>query len=256
MKAVVEHFDRMSTTGDWTRLYEAPDGFNYHFQVRRNRVLELLPDRLGRVLDIGCGPGVMVEAVLSRGGTFEGVDLSPEMVREASDRFASEGVSFSEGSIEALQQESDAYDQVICMAVIEYLDTPDKAFSEIARVLRPGGTAIVTVPKRWHVDRVTIAATFPARALAKAMGATGTDKLKRLRLQPDELDRSAQAAGLIPDGGAQYHFTPLPYPLPRLLPSACMRMNRPFERLFKTRSALPSFLAHGYVGRYRKPAKT
>jgi 2-polyprenyl-3-methyl-5-hydroxy-6-metoxy-1,4-benzoquinol methylase len=251
---VVEHFDRLSATGDWSRLYEVADGFTYHFHVRRARVLELLPARLGRVVDVGCGPGVMVEAVLARGGTFDGVDLSPEMVREAEDRFGHlDGVSFRQGSIEALELPDRHYDQVICMAVIEYLKTPDLAMAEIARVLCPGGIAVITVPKRQHIDRVTVAATAPLRALARAVGASGADKLPRLSLQPDELDRAAERAGLTPDGGSQYHFTPLPYPVSRIAPGLCMRLNVRFERWHSTRAPVRSFLAHGYVGRYRKP---
>jgi ubiquinone/menaquinone biosynthesis C-methylase UbiE len=257
MDSVIQHFDRMSATGDWSRLYEVADGFTYHFHVRRQRVLELLPQRMGRVLDVGCGPGVMVEAVLERGGSFEGVDLSPQMVHEATERFGHlDNVSFSEGSIEEIQHPDSSFDQVICMAVLEYLEASDKALREIARVLRPGGIAIVTVPKRWHIDRMTIAATAPFRAVARVFGVSGADKLPRLRLQPDELDEAAKRAGLIVDGGAQYHFTPLPYPLTRATPGPCMRLNLPYERFYESRSALPSFLAHGYIGKYRKLSET
>ncbi len=253
--AVVAHFDRMSSTRDWSRLYTVADGSTYHFHVRRSRVLALLPENLGRVADIGCGPGVMTEAVLERGGTFDGIDLSPEMLREGRERFADQpGVSFQEGSIEALNLPDASYDQVICMAVIEYLETPHLALAEVARILRPGGTAIITVPKRSHIDRVMIAATAPVRALARMLGAGSADTLPRLRLQPGELDEAARRAGLIFDGGAQYHFTPLPYPLTRVAPQLCMRLNIPWERMYETRAALPSFLAHGYIGRYRKPA--
>ena len=251
--AVIEHFDRFSLSRDWSRLYEVADGFTYHFHVRRQRVLELLPERLGRVLDVGCGPGVMTEAVLARGGTFEGIDLSPEMVREATDRFAGrEAVGFREGSIEAIDAPDERYDQVICMAVIEYLASPDQALAEIARVLKPGGVTIVTVPKRRHIDLVTIGATAPVRAVARWFGGGRADRLPRLRLQPDELDQAAGAAGLIFDGGAQYQFTPMPYPLTRIAPQLSMRVNLPWERMFATRATWQSFLAHGYVGRYRK----
>jgi ubiquinone/menaquinone biosynthesis C-methylase UbiE len=252
--AVTEHFDRLSATGDWSRLYRVADGSTYHFHVRRRRVLELLPERLGRVADVGCGPGVMVEAVIERGGTFDGVDLSPEMVREAEGRFGHiGGVSFRQGNIESLDLSDGHYDQVICMAVIEYLKTPDRAMAEIARILRPGGTAIVTTPKRLHIDRLTVAATAPLRGIARLLGAAGADALPRLCLQPAELDRAAERAGLTCDGGAQYHFTPLPYPLPRIAPAACLKLNLPFERWHSTRGPLRSFFAHGYVGRYRKP---
>ena len=252
--AVVEHFDRLSASGDWSRLYSVSDGNSYHFQVRRARVLELLPEKLGRVLDVGMGPGVLAEAVAQRGGTFEGVDLSPEMVREAQERYGHlANVSFRVGNVEAIDAPDATYDQVIAVAVIEYLKTPDRALSEIARVLKPGGTAIITVPKPWHIDRVTIGATAPLRAVARLLGAATADKLPRLRLQPEELDAAAARAGLRAEGGAQYHFTPVPYPWTRLAPGLCMRLNAPFERMAQTRSALPSFLAHGYIGRYVKP---
>jgi SAM-dependent methyltransferase len=254
--AVIECFDRLSVTGDWSRLYEVVDGRTYHFHIRRMRALELLPARLGRVADIGCGPGVMVEAVRSRGGTYEGVDISPEMVRESNQRFGRlTGVSFRTGTIEALDLPSGAYDQAICMAVIEYLRTPDRALAEIARILRPGGQAIITVPKQWHIDRVTVATTTPIRAMGRACGLGTKDALPRLRLQPDELNAAARRAGLSVDGGAQYHFTLLPYPLPRIAPRLCMRLNLPYERWHATRRMILSFFAHGYVGRYRKPGE-
>ena len=105
--AVVEHFDRLSATGDWSRLYEVADGFTYHFHVRRARVLELLPARLGRVVDVGCGPGVMVEAVLSRGGTFDGVDLSPDMVAEA--RRINPDIEFHQGDMLSLPDRDESW---------------------------------------------------------------------------------------------------------------------------------------------------
>jgi ubiquinone/menaquinone biosynthesis C-methylase UbiE len=251
--AVIEHFDKMSTKGDWSRLYDSFDGRNYHFHVRRNRVLELLPEKLGRVLDVGCGPGVMTEIVLERGGVFDGVDLSPEMVREASEKFGHlPNVSFGVGNIEKIDARDETYDQLICMAVIEYLKTPDRAMSEMARVLKPGGIAIITMPKRWHVSRVTVAATKPVRLLAKLLGAATADHLPRLRLQPEELDKAARRAGLTPDGRSQYHFTPIAYPLTRVAPDLTMRLNLPFEKLHSARGSFTSFWAHGYVARYRK----
>jgi SAM-dependent methyltransferase len=150
-------------------------------------------------------------------------------------------VSFGVGNIESIDARDETYDQLICMAVIEYLKTPDRAMSEMARVLKPGGIAILTMPKRWHVSRVTVAATMPVRLLAKLLGAATADHLPRLRLQPDE-----------PDGRSQYHFTPIAYPLTRVAPALTMRLNLPFEKLHSARGSFTSFWAHGYVARYRK----
>lgn len=251
---VLSHFDRLSASGDWTRLYAVADGATYHFHVRRARVLDLLPERLGRVLDVGCGPGVMVAAVLARGGRFDGLDLSPEMVREAHARFGSQpDVQVRQGKVEAIDAPDATFDQVLCMGVLEYQATPDRALSEIARVLRPGGIAIVTVPKRWHVDRLTLPLTWPVRGLVRLFGHGSDDGLRRLCLQPEELSGAAEKVGLVPDGGASFCFTPFPYPFTRLAPALAMRLNAPFERFHGTRNHLLRFLAHGWIGRFRKP---
>jgi SAM-dependent methyltransferase len=253
-RAVVTHFDHLATSGDWSRLYATADGRTYHFHVRRMRVLELLPNRLARVADIGCGPGVMVEAVLARGGTFTGVDASPEMIRETMEKYGTRpGVNLQLGNIEQLPLPDGSFDQAICMAVLEYLSSPDRALAEIARILRPGGTALITIPKRWHIDRCTVAIASPIRWAARSFGCGTADGLPRLRLQPNELDAAARKAGLTPDGGSQYHYTPLPYPLPRLAPSFSMKLNIEYERWHATRDVLRSFFAHGFIGRYRKP---
>jgi len=251
--SVIEHFDKLSTNRGWSQLYAVSDGKSYHFHVRRARVLELLPEKLGRVLDVGCGPGVMVNAVLERGGSFEGRDLSPEMVAESNQKFGHlPNVNFKEGDIEKIDLPDESCDQVLAMAVIEYLSSPDKALAEIARVLKPGGVAVITIPKRRHIDKTMISLATPFRALARMAGLATGDLLPRLCLQPDELDSAAERAGLVPDGGSQYNFTPVPYPLTRLIPNLSMRLNTPFERWHETKSALKSFFAHGYVGRYRR----
>jgi SAM-dependent methyltransferase len=250
---VVEHFDKLSTNRGWSQLYAVSDGRSYHFHVRRARVLKLLPEKLGRVLDVGCGPGVMVNAVLERGGIFEGRDLSPEMVAESIQKFGDlPNVNFKQGDIENIDLPDASCDQVLAMAVIEYLSLPDKALSEIARVLKPGGVAVITIPKRRHIDKTMVSFTTPFRALARMAGFATGDLLPRLCLQPEELDRAAEQAGLIPESGSQYNFTLFPYPLTRLAPDLLMRLNTPFERWHETKSAFKSFFAHGYVGRYRR----
>lgn len=251
---VIEHFDLLSATGAWSRLYGELDGLSYHAHVRRRRVLELLPDRLGHVVDVGCGPGVMVDAVLERGGTFQGIDMSPAMVAEGRAKFGHlKGVTFDVGDIENLNLADASCDQVVCMGVVEYLTQAARAVSEIARILRSGGTAVATVPKRQHIDLLMIGALAPARAIARRAGRALDDQLPRLRLQPDELDATASGAGLEPAGGSQYHFTPLPYPFNRLAPETTMKLNLPFERWHADRGRVRSFFAHGYVGRYLKP---
>lgn len=136
--------------------------------------------------------------------------------------------------------------------MIEYLGSPEKALKEIARVLKPDGIAAITTPKAWHLDRLMIAGTAPVRLLGRALGWGRADRLPRRRLQPGELDRLANDAGLEPTGGSQYCFTPFPYPLTRIAPRLATRVNLPFERWHGSKAAGTSFFAQGYVGRYRK----
>jgi 2-polyprenyl-3-methyl-5-hydroxy-6-metoxy-1,4-benzoquinol methylase len=250
---VLEHFNRLSATGRWSSFYDATDGTNYHMQIRRIRVMELLPGKLGHVLDVGCGPGVFVDQLLERGATYEGIDISPEMIREANRKCGSRtGVQFQLGTLESLNLKPNSYDQIIAVGLLEYLSELDTTLMAIADVLRPGGIAVLTIPKRWHIDRLTGALTAPPRAIARLFAEGSSDGIPRIRLQPDELDSIVSRTGLLPSGGAQYHFTPFPYPVHRIAPNLCMRLNLPFNRWYKSRDSIRSFFAHGYIGSYRK----
>jgi SAM-dependent methyltransferase len=177
------------------------------------------------------------------------------MIEEAQRRAAGLGrASFRVGDIEALPLDDASVDQVICLAVIEYLATPDRAFSEISRVLRPGGIAIVTTPKRIHLEGVMLSLTAPVRWALRAIAGKEGPGVRRIGYQPSELDRHARAAGLLLDGGSHYLFTPVPYPFTRVFPRLAMTLDLPFERWHATRNPLVGFLAQGYVARYRRPA--
>lgn len=250
---MVRYFDGQATSGQWAKLYDEAEGLSYHFHVRRQRVMELLPAALGRVCDLGCGPGIMVPLVRERGGSFVGIDMAPAMVKEGEDLYADlPDVEFQVGNIESLDLPDASFDQVICMGVIEYLESPRKALAEIGRILRPGGVAVVSVSKRYHTDRLAAPLTAPVRWTARQLGGVGSGQVHRSGMQPVELDLAAALGHLVPDGGSHYNFTPLPYPLTRIAPTFTMRLNAPFERFHNTTSVALSSLARGYLGRYRK----
>lgn len=253
---LVRHFDDEAASGRWAQLYDVADGLTYHFHIRRQRVMEMLPDKLGDVADLGCGPGVMVPLILERGGTFLGVDMSPEMIKEANAKYGDlPNVSFHVGNIEALDLPDESVDQVICMGVIEYLASPRKAMAEIGRILRPGGTAVVSVSKKYHTDRLAAPLTAPVRWVARRLGATGSGQVHRQGMQPWELHTAAALGLMVPEAGSHYNFTPVPYPFTRMTPALTMRINMPFERFHTTENWLLGSLARGYLARYRKVGK-
>lgn len=146
-KAVAEHFDKRAT--EYFPWYSDKSWMGYAFRARRQRVIELFDQPGRKVLDVGCGPGVMVPALMELGCEFWGVDSSTEMVRQARDNFGTLGKAhFSLGTAESLPFADDVFDAVICMGVIEFVDDDGCALEEMVRVLKPGGSLIVAFPNK------------------------------------------------------------------------------------------------------------
>ena len=147
-RRTIAYFDEIAH--GYQALYDQTTPTGYAFTVRRQRVLELLDVRCGDVLDVGCGPGVMAAAVEERGCRFWGVDPSIQMIEAARAAASSvPGTHFAVGAAEQLALSDARFDAVICMGVIERLADDGLALAEMTRVLKPGGTLIVTMPNRF-----------------------------------------------------------------------------------------------------------
>lgn len=96
----------------------------------------------GPVLDLGCGPGQVGAAVAAAGPVVRGVDLSPGMARLAAARLGGAAA----GDLRALPVRSGAAAGVVAYYSLIHLRREEQAagWAEIARVLRPGGRALVT----------------------------------------------------------------------------------------------------------------
>lgn len=98
------------------------------------------------ILDVGCGLGSWAFFLASRGFNAVAVDFSTELLRKARTR-GHAGVRWAAGLAESLPFASDTFDGLISWGVIEhYEEGPEEVLSEFARVLRPGGRLVVTVP--------------------------------------------------------------------------------------------------------------
>lgn len=118
-------------------------------------------------LDLGCGAGVLTRELLERHATVLAVDGSPAMLKEAhAGTSGDQGlmVTWLQSDVRFLPQVRDAsFDGVVCSSVLEYLETPEAALREAARLLRPGGKLIVSMPPKFSAVRIaqkTVRSTF------------------------------------------------------------------------------------------------
>lgn len=139
----------MSAQVPWGRL-EISGPRHAH---RERLVLEALLPRLrpdARVLDAGCGSGSLVLALAERGYRVEGVEDSPGYVDRLAQKISARGLarlaSVHQGTITKLPFDRDTFDVAIATEVLEHLPDDRAGAAELARVLRPGGACVVSVP--------------------------------------------------------------------------------------------------------------
>lgn len=95
-----------------------------------------------RVLDVGCGTGVVAVTAARRGARVTGLDLTPELLERAREnsRIAELEIDWHEGDAEQLPFEDRAFDFVLSQFGHMFAPRPEVAVAEMLRVLKPGGT--------------------------------------------------------------------------------------------------------------------
>jgi SAM-dependent methyltransferase len=102
----------------------------------------------GSILDVACGTGYGSALLAGPGRRVLGIDVSAEAVALATRDFASVGVTFVVGDATRLPVEAASVDFVVSFETIEHLAEPAEFIAEVARVLRPGGTLLLSTPDR------------------------------------------------------------------------------------------------------------
>lgn len=132
-----ETFDR------WAESYG--EEANPFHSLDRRALEYLLPSLAGRtVLDIGCGNGRNFELLIEKGCTqIHGVDMSSQMLAHARKTYGSV-INLHHGCCESLTFKDASFDVAVCSLVFGYIRNPRLFFQEVHRILRPGGTFILT----------------------------------------------------------------------------------------------------------------
>lgn len=121
------------------------------FTRRWNLILNQLRWERKQVLDLGSGPGVYMIPLVPSGCTVWHLDASWGMVQACARRIeehASGQALAIRADAEHLPFRSDSFDGVICAGLVQYLMSEKVLLSEVRRVLKPGGEAIISIPNK------------------------------------------------------------------------------------------------------------
>jgi ubiquinone/menaquinone biosynthesis C-methylase UbiE len=155
----------------WYDGWVGAEGSKHHRQLAIPHLLRLLDPRPGeRVLDVGCGQGVLAPAITSAHATYVGVDASPRLLATARKRHSAEGVFVLADAAKlgaASDLPSGCFDAVAFLLSIQDMDPLDEVLRAAAQVLRPGG-------------RLVLLMTHPCFRVPRQSG-WGWDQARRLR---------------------------------------------------------------------------
>ena len=186
----------------------AVEGRNWHLQSRMSLVLETIDGWArpgGRVLDVGCGTGFLLEQLAGRGFSGVGIDLSPESIAHARERLealgAADRLDARLGS--AYEPPEGEYDLITVTDVLEHLEDPRRCLRALRERLAPAGLVVVSTPNRRSLPG--------ARRWLAEHGVPGIN----LSLAPidrwqswTDLESHGAAAGLVPVSRRGIFFRP------------------------------------------------
>lgn len=149
------------------------------------------------VLDIGCAGGFMAEALAHRGARVTGIDPASDAINAARTHARTERLSirYDVGVGETLPYESDGFDAVVCVDVLEHVADLNKVLSEVTRTLRPGGLFLFDTINRNPLAR--IATITIAEDVLRLLPHGTHDPAKFIK--PHELRAAMTGAGLVPE---------------------------------------------------------
>eukprot|EP00913_Durusdinium_trenchii_P035348 g33078.t1 len=102
-----------------------------------------------RVLDAACGTGYGTAAISDTALETTGIDFDQKTIDYASQNYSRRNVSFQKSTIELTPFDSDSFDTVVSFETLEHTISPESAVREFARLLKPDGTAVLSIPNAW-----------------------------------------------------------------------------------------------------------
>jgi len=163
--------------------------------LRLNYIDERAPLAGKKVLDVGCGGGILCEGLAQRGAHVTGIDMgeAPLSVARLHSLESGVNVDYRQITVEELADaEAGQYDVVCCLEMLEHVPDPGSVVAACAKLLRPGGELFVSTinrnPKSWLF--AIVGAEYVLQLLPR-----GTHSWKKF-IRPSEMARYFRNAGL------------------------------------------------------------
>lgn len=160
-----------------------------------------------RVLDVGCGGGLLAEALAARGARVTGIDLAPGMIETARLHAAAGGLDIDyrlQDAVDLAARSPHGWDAVCCMEMLEHVADPAAFVATLVRLVKPGGPVFVSTLNR-NIRSFMLAivgAEYVLRLLPR-----GTHEYERF-IRPSELAGWARVANASLLHTAGLHYDP------------------------------------------------
>ena len=158
-----------------------------------------------RVLDVGCGGGILSEALAERGASVLGIGLAESALQAAEAHRAGQAVEYRLESSRETAARGEVFDVVTCMEMLEHVADPAAVLRDIHALLKPGGWAFFSTINRTLKAR--LGAVYAAEYLLRLVP-QGTHQYDWF-IKPAELSRMAERAGLAPVAFCGMDYLPL-----------------------------------------------
>jgi 2-polyprenyl-6-hydroxyphenyl methylase/3-demethylubiquinone-9 3-methyltransferase len=161
-----------------------------------------------RVADIGCGGGILSEAMASAGARVTGVDMAAQSIEVARAHAATSGYDIEYEVTDAVafaQRHGGEFDVVTCLELLEHVPDPAATVAACAALLKPGGDAFFSTINR---NAKSFALAIVAAEYVLGIVPRGTHRYRRL-IRPAELAQHCRAAGLRVRELTGLHYDPL-----------------------------------------------
>ncbi|MBM4206607.1 MAG: bifunctional 2-polyprenyl-6-hydroxyphenol methylase/3-demethylubiquinol 3-O-methyltransferase UbiG [Gammaproteobacteria bacterium] len=174
----------------------------------RSEFIRRFTDLVGkRIVDVGCGGGILTEELSKQGADTLGIDLSDELIDIAELHGLESGIDakYQKISAETLaEQQPESFDHVTCMEMLEHVPDPGGIINACAALVKPGGMVFFSTLNR--KPKAYLLAILGAEHILKMLP-KGTHDYKTF-IKPSELSQTARNAGLSLQGMVGIEYNP------------------------------------------------